>query len=138
MIKTSRRRFLKGAIYSSVLTLTGATSFSSNVFASDSSLHDPAMATEIITLINHTSSVVTLDNISGVAINDLNDENIVSLAAGEESSFIVPAMTEMSGSANNKNLFITDVMMDGKLAIQSDYVEFNGLFPASVFSVKIT
>lgn len=138
MIETSRRRFLKGALYSSVLTLTGITSLSSEVSASESFSQDTAVATEIVTLINHTSSVVDLDNISGIAITELNDENKVTLAAGEESSFIVPAMTEKNGSANNKNLFITDVMMDGKLVIQSDFIEFNGVFPTSVFDKKIT
>lgn len=138
MIETSRRRFLKGALYSSVLTLTGITSLSSEVSASESFSQDTAVATEIVTLINHTSSVVDLDNISGIAITELNDENKVTLAAGEESSFIVPAMTEKNGSANNKNLFITDVMMDGKLVIQSDYIEFNGVFPTSLFDKKLT
>ncbi len=138
MIETSRRRFLKGALYSSVLTLTGITSLSSEVSASESLSQNTAVATEIVTLINHTSSVVDLDNISGIAITELNDENKVTLAAGEESSFIVPAMTEKNGSANNKNLFITDVMMDGKLVIQSDYIEFNGVFPTSLFDKKLT
>lgn len=138
MTETSRRRFLKGAVYSSVLALTGVASLSNIEIANDSVTEETAIATEIVTLINHTSSAVTIDNISGVAITELNDEDIVTLNAGEESSFIIPAMAQKTGSANNKNLFITDVMMDGKLVIKSEYVEFNGLFPTSVFSKNFT
>ena len=136
MIDSSRRNFIRtfsrGTLYSSALAVTGISSLSNIAFA-DSTL-DQTSATEIVTLINHTSSVLTIDNISGVAITELNDERVVILAEGEKSTFIVPAITNRTGSAYNKNLFITDVMRDGNVKIQSDYTEFNGIHPASILS----
>lgn len=136
MINASRRTFIKSAAYSSVLTVTGISNLSAIANASSNQKH--IIETEIVTLINHTASPVTLDNISGIAITDLNDERVVSIAPGEESTFIVPAISSKSGSANNKNLYITDVMMDGQLAINSDYPEFNGVYPPSVFETLAT
>ena len=131
MFNKSRRTFIKGATYSSALALAG---LSSLAMANNKSAHTQNIDTEIVTLINHTASAVSIDNISGTAISALNDENQVSIAAGEESSFIVPAMSSKSGSANNKNLFITDVLVGGQLAISSEYPEFNGIYPMTVFN----
>ena len=134
MLDKSKRTFIKGAVYTSALAVTGVAGLSNMALAGNrSNSQDQTMATEIVTLVNQTASVVIIDNISGVAITDLNDENIVSIAPGEESSFIVPAISSKSGSANNKNLFITDVMAGGELAINSEYPEFNGIYPVSVF-----
>ncbi len=137
MLDKSRRIFIKSTTYASALAITGAIGLSNLANANQELSTDHAIDTEIVTLINHTASTITLDNISGVAITDLNDENVVSIAAGEEASFIVPALSSKTGSANNKNLFITDVMNDGLLAIHSDYPEFNGLYPASVFATQV-
>lgn len=137
MLDKSRRIFIKSTTYASALAITGAIGLSNLANANQELSTDHAIDTEIVTLINHTASTITLDNISGVAITDLNDENVVSIAAGEEASFIVPALSSKTGSANNKNLFITDVMNDGLLAIHSDYPEFNGVYPASVFATQV-
>ena len=134
MFNKSRRTFIKGATYSSALALTGVAGLSNLAMADNKSANAQNINTEIVTLINHTASAVSIDNISGTAISALNDENQVSIAAGEESSFIVPAMSSKSGSANNKNLFITDVLVGGQLAISSEYPEFNGIYPMTVFN----
>ncbi len=137
MLDKSRRIFIKSTTYASALAITGTIGLSNLANANQELSTDHAIDTEIVTLINHTASTITLDNISGVAITDLNDENVVSIAAGEEASFIVPALSSKTGSANNKNLFITDVMNDDLLAIHSDYPEFNGVYPASVFATQV-
>jgi len=134
MLNTSRRTFIKGAAYSSALALSGITALSNLAFAENDIEKDLAINTEIVTLINQTASPVTIDNISGVPISNQNDETVVSIAPGEESSFVVPALSDKGGSANNKNLFISDVMLDGQLAISSEYPEFNGVYPASFFA----
>jgi len=136
MLNKSRLTFIKTAAYTSVLAVPGAAELSALASASENMTQDQRINTEIVTLINHTASTVTLDNISGIAITDLNDESTVSIAPGEESSFIVAAINSKNGSANNKNLYITDVMMGGQLAINSDYPEFNGIYPQSVFETQ--
>lgn len=137
MQNKSRRTFIKGATYATALTITGVASLSCLATASESHVNqNQTEATEIVTLINHTSAPVRIDNISEVAINELNDENMATIAPGAESSFIVPALSVKNGSANNKNLFITDVMAGGQLFIKSDHPEFNGIFPTSVFETQ--
>jgi len=145
MFNQSRRTFIKGAAYSSALAMGG---LSSVAMAADAlATKTPTVGTELVTLINHTASSVTFNSISGVGLTDIyqylatkmnklekhTGQNVVTMAPGEQLSFVVAAMSSGdSVNANTKNLFITDVL-DGHLAISRDYPEFNGIFPITVF-----
>jgi len=118
----SRRGFLKGLTYSSVLSVGG---FSSLVFGMKKTMPTIQDQKEVIDVINHTSSVVTFPGKDHAAM--------VSIKPGEQVSFIVPENQEESTlSANNKQVFIKDVLL-GKVAIESNSSTLNGLYPDSFF-----
>ncbi len=145
MFNQSRRTFIKGIAYSSALTVGG---LSSVVIAADAlATKVPTVGAEVVTLVNHTASKVTFNSISGVGLSDINQffakkanklgkhsgNNAVTIAPGEQKSFVVATLSsKVSGSAYNKNLFITDVLKD-HLDIKSDHSEFNRIVPITVF-----
>ncbi len=163
MINQSRRTFIKGAAYSSVLTLGGisglamatgknATS-SASIDGSALPTCDISIApnqtigTEIVTLNNNTNTVVRINSISGSGLEHVNkhltvkvnnvgkheNQGIVTLTPGEKLSFVVAALsTDECGNANNKNLFIPN-MLAGQLNVSSDHPAFNGIIPLTVF-----
>jgi len=115
----TRRRFLKGSAYASALAIGGAAGLISPVIADtgSGSQYQPG-DTEVIDLINHTASPV-----------EFNGQSPESIAPGESKSFIVVAQGGGANSANNKNVFITDVLANDQLAVSSAHAEFNGIFP---------
>lgn len=119
----TRRRFLKTAAYASALTLTGAAGLSNLALANGQAVTQPAQTVggELVNLINHTASAV---NFAGREI-----------ASGGQGAFVVAAQGGNNGSANKKDLFITDVLTDEQLAIRSDHLEFNGVFSVTDFTV---
>ena len=158
----SRRTFIKGAAYSSALTIGG---LSSVVIAADALTNEAAIngsalptcdislkpsqtvGTEKVTLTNHTYSTVKVYSISGVGMEHVNkhiavkvnklgkhaNTGIVTLAPGEQLSFVVAAIScDECGNANNQNLFIPKVLA-GKLKVESDHPDFNGIIPLTVF-----
>ena len=166
MFNQSRRTFIKGAAYSSALTLGGissialafpdeATSTKTTTSMDGSALPtcdisiapSQTVGTEIVTLTNHTSANVTLDSISGVGLEHINKhlsvkvnklgkhagQATVTLSPGEQLSFVVAAIScDEYGNANNKNLFIPNVLA-GQLTVNSDHPAFNGIIPLTVF-----
>ncbi len=124
----TRRNFLKGAVYTSALTFSGFFGLTSLTMAAKKNVmqHQPDSSAEVINLINHTASPVRLDK-----------QSTVSIAPGEQRSFVVAALTDGNNSTvNRKNLFITDVLVNDQLAIRSDYPEFNGIFPVTQFGMQ--
>lgn len=123
MFNKSRRTFIKGAACTAALAVSGVAALSSTAMANDEPSQQQAVGTEVICLINHTASPVILDR-------------LVTIAPGEQRSFVVSALnSDDSAYSNNKNLFITDVLI-GQLAISSDYPEFNGIVPTNTFSTQ--
>lgn len=105
------------------------------------------MGTEIMTLTNHTASQVKIKSISSMGLQHINKhlavkvnklgkhagKGQVTLAPGEQLSFVVAALSsDDAGNANNKNLFIPSVLL-GKLNVESDHPDFNGIIPVTVF-----
>lgn len=165
MFNQSRRTFIKGIAYSSVLTVGG---LSSAAMATDAlATKKPVIAsggsalptcnisiapaqtvgTEIVTITNHTNTNVRLDSISSMSLQDVNkhlavkinnlgihaDLSVVTLGPGDQLSFVVAALSsDDSGNANNKNLFVPNVLL-GKLNVESDHPDFNGIIPVTVF-----
>lgn len=143
MFNRSRRKFVKGVAYSSILAIGG---LSGLALAGK----DKTTANEVLTLINHTASNVTFSGISLAGSYDIyhylaikevklgkqDSQSIVTIAPGEQLSFVVATQSSNdSTNTNNKNLFITDVL-EGHLAIKSDHRQFNGIFPITVFKAK--
>lgn len=121
MLNKSRRTFIKGAAYTSALAVSGVAGLSSKAMADDRQSQQQAADTEVVCLINHTASPVTFNS-------------RLAIAPGEQKSFVVPTLNSNdSAYSNNKNLFITDVLI-GQLAISSDYPEFNGIVPMDTFA----
>jgi len=150
MLNQSRRKFVKGAAYSSAFALAGLSSFAMTADALATQV--PSVDTEIVTLINHTASNVAFSSISLVGSSDIyqylaikenklgshTDQSIVTIAPGEQLSFVVAALSSNDEIyANNKNLFITDVLED-HLAIKSEHRQFNSIFPITVFEAQAT
>lgn len=105
------------------------------------------VGTEIVTLTNHTNTKVTFKSISSMSMQHVNrhlavkvnklgvhaGQGTVALAPGEQLSFVVAALSsDDSGNANNKNLFIPNVLL-GKLNVESDHPDFHGIIPVTVF-----
>lgn len=105
------------------------------------------IGTEIVTLNNHTNCDVTFNSISGAGLEDINkhlavkvnklgkhaNQSVVTLTPGEQLSFVVAAVcADEYGNANNKNLFIPNVLA-GQLKVSSDHPAFNGVIPLTVF-----
>ncbi len=105
------------------------------------------MGTEILTLTNTTTGHVKIKSISSMGLQHVNrhlavkvnklgkhaGKGQVTLAPGEQLSFVVAALSsDDAGNANNKNLFIPNVLL-GKLNIESDHSDFNGIIPVTVF-----
>ncbi|MEH6456425.1 MAG: hypothetical protein V7749_08895 [Cocleimonas sp.] len=106
-----------------------------------------SVGTEIVTLTNHTSRNVRFDSISGVGLEHVNKDltvkvnkigkhagqDQVTLAPGEQLSFVVAAIScDDCGNANNQNLFIPN-MLAGQLTVKSNHPDFNGVIPLTVF-----
>ena len=106
-----------------------------------------SIGTEIISLSNYTNKTVKLNSISSAHLQHVNEflaikinkigkhagQATVTLAPGEQLSFVVAAVSsDDSGNANNKNLFIPNVLL-GKLEVSSDHPDFNGVIPVTVF-----
>ena len=120
----SRRNFLKSTTYMSAVAISGVAGLSSLAMASDNKLTQHQNAgMEAVDLINHTASPVKFGN-----------DSVVSIAPGEQKSFLVAALVSNGKSANNKNLIITDVLANDQLVIRSDYPEFNGIYPMAEFA----
>ena len=168
MINQSRRTFIKGATYSTALTVGGLSSVAmatdalskkttavKSIASMGSALPTcdisiPAtqsIGTNIVTLTNTTRSTVTVNSISSMGLQHVNKylavkvnklgshagQAKVSLAPGEDLSFVVAAISsDDSGNPNNKNLFIPNVLL-GKLEVSSDHPDFNGIIPVTVF-----
>ena len=165
MINQSRRTFIKGVAYSSALTVGGLSSavIAKDIISSKRSIDMPVgsalpscdisipsnqcMATEIITIDNHTLSDVKINSISSMGLQHINKhlavkvnklgihagKGVVTLAPGEQLSFVVAALsTDDAGNENNKNLFIPNVLL-GKLNVDSHHPEFTGIIPVTVF-----
>jgi len=105
------------------------------------------MGTEIVTITNTTGTKVKFNSISSMGLQHINKhlavkvnklgvhagKGQVTLAPGEQLSFVVAALsTDDAGNANNKNLFIPNVLL-GKLEVSSDHPDFNGIIPVTVF-----
>lgn len=105
------------------------------------------VGTEVVTLTNHTNSKVKFNSITSMGLQHVNKhlavkvnklgvhagQGTVTLAPGEQLSFVVAALSsDDSGNANNKNLFIPNVLL-GKLIVSSDHPEFTGIIPVTVF-----
>jgi len=105
------------------------------------------MGTEIVTLTNTATTNVTVESISSMGLQHVNKhlavkvnklgahagKGQVTLAPGEQLSFVVAALSsDDSGNANNKNLFIPNVLL-GKLEVRSNHPDFNGIIPVTVF-----
>lgn len=105
------------------------------------------IGTEIVTITNTTNTKVRVDSISSMSLQHVNKNlaikvnnigvhaelSVVTLAPGEQLSFVVAALsTDDAGNANNKNLFIPNVLL-GKLNVESDHPDFNGIIPVTVF-----
>ncbi len=105
------------------------------------------MGTEILTLTNTTTGHVKIKSISSMGLQHVNrhlavkvnklgkhaGKGQVTLAPGEQLSFVVAALSsDDAGNANNKNLFIPNVLL-GKLNIESDHSDYNGIIPVTVF-----
>ncbi len=105
------------------------------------------MGTEIVTITNTTATNVKFNSISSMGLQHVNKhlavkvnklgkhagQGKVTLAPGEQLSFVVAALSsDDAGNANNKNLFIPNVLL-GKLEIDSDHPDFNGIIPVTVF-----
>jgi len=101
---------------------------SSNVaMAANHMIPQQAGGSEVVDLINHTASAVVLDDLGEVTI-----------MPGEQRSFVVAAgVSGKRQSANNKHLFISDVLSTDKLAITSSYPEFNGTFSVAEFAPQV-
>ena len=108
---------------------------------------EQTIGTEKVTLTNHTNRNVTINSISGAGLEHVNkhltvkvnnlgkhaDQGIVTLVPGEQLTFLVAALcTDECGNANNKNLFIPNVLA-GQLSVSSDHPAFNGIIPLTVF-----
>ena len=165
MINQSRRTFIKGAAYSTALTVGGlssvamATDVLSTKTASVESMGSAlptcdisipstqSIGTNIVTLTNTTGTNVKVNSISSMGLQHINKhlavkvnklgvhagQGKVTLAPGEQLSFVVAALSsDDSGNANNKNLFIPNVLL-GKLEVNSDHPDFNGIIPVTVF-----
>jgi len=98
-------------------------------------------------LTNHTNTNVIFDSISGTGLEHVNkhlavkvnklgkhaNRDQVTLTPGEQLSFVVAVLSsDDSGNANNKNLFIPN-MLTGQLTVSSNHPAFNGIIPLSVF-----
>lgn len=144
MFNQSRRQFIKGAAYSSALAMSG---LSSLALATDGTVGIAQVNDiEVLTLINQTASNVTFNGFSCAGSTDIyqylskvnkfdkhSNQDDVNIAPGEQLSFVVPAISSIeSVKANNKNIFITDVL-EGHLAIKSDHPKYNGIVPITVF-----
>jgi len=105
------------------------------------------VGSEIITLTNHTNTNVKFKSITGVGLEHMNkhlavkvnklgkhtNQANVTLVPGEKLSFVVAALScDDCGNANNKNLFIPN-MLSGQLNVISDHPDFNGIIPLTVF-----
>lgn len=162
MINQSRRTFIKGAAYSSALTIGGLSSvaIAADALTTKAPVGGAALptcdisiaphqtvGTEIVTLTNHTKSKVKFTSISAVGLEHVNkhltvkvnklgkhaNTGVVILAPGEQLSFVVAAIScDECGNANNKNLFIPNVLA-GQLSVSSDHPDFNGIIPLTVF-----
>ena len=165
MFNQSRRTFIKGVAYSSALTVGGLSSvaMATEVLTTKKTINGSALptcdisiaphqtvGTEIVTLTNHTNTNVKFDNISGAGLEKLNkylavkvnyigkhaDQTKVTLAPGEQLSFVVAAIScDDCGNANNKNLYIPN-MLAGQLTLKSDHPDFNGIIPLTVFETS--
>ena len=162
MFNQSRRTFIKSVAYSSALTVGSLSSvaMATKALVTKKTINGTALptcdisiapnqtlGTEIITLTNHTNTNVKFDSISGAGLEHVNkylavkvnnigqhaDQSTVTLAPGEQLSFVVAAIScDNCGKANNKNLFIPN-MLAGKLTVRSDHPDFNGIIPLTVF-----
>ena len=105
------------------------------------------IGTEIVSITNTTSTNVKFNSISSMGLQHVNKhlavkvdmigahtgQGQVTLAPGEQLSFVVAALSsDDAGNANNKNLFIPNVLL-GKLEVRSDHPDYNGIIPVTVF-----
>lgn len=157
MFNQSRRTLLKGMAYGSALSVGGLSSVAyalSSKKAAFANINTPGCALptcdisimqrqtfgkEIVTLVNHTNDVVTLDSITPVGLEHVNGSLMVkinkvadgalSIKPGERLSFEVEAI---SANLFNEVVPVPNVLA-GHLKISSDHAAFNGIIPVIVF-----
>lgn len=157
----SRRTFLKGAAYSSALTLGGLSGIAMAGSAVSkrategyalptcdiSIMRQHTLGKEIVSLFNHTDKVVTLNSITPVGLEHINgsllvkvnqiddhtSNKVIKLKAGERLSFEVEAITKNNST---ESLPIPNVLA-GHLKITSDHPAFNGIVPVTVFDSQV-
>jgi hypothetical protein len=157
MFNQSRRTLLKGMAYGSALSVGGLSSVAYALSSSKNTLakiNTPGCALptcdisimqrqtfgkEIVTLVNHTNDVVTLDSITPVGLEHVNgslmvkvnkvDDGVLSIQAGERLTFEVEAI---SANFFNEVVPVPNVLA-GHLKISSDHAAFNGIIPVTVF-----
>jgi hypothetical protein len=158
MFNQTRRKFLKGMAYSSALTVGGG--ISSVAFALSnkkqalskvaapgcalptcdiSILQRQTFGKEIVTLVNHTNDIVTLDSITPVGLEHVNGSLMVKINKVEDGALTLQASERLTFEveAISANLF-NDVVpvpnvLAGHLKISSDHAAFNGIIPVTVF-----
>ncbi len=159
MSNQTRRTFLKSAAYTSTLSVFG---LSSLVFAKPKPLTLPnnddysALPTCDITLfnkqtnakqkvefINHTDKAITIDSISPVGLEHVNDALIVkfnklqdeaiTLNPGEYLAFEIKVISK---NPMNEAPYIPNVLA-GHLKVVSDHHAFNGIIPVIVFDSQV-
>lgn len=169
MTNQIRRKFLKGLAYSSVLSIGGLSSLAMAKPAHQKSMQasiggsalptcdihllpQQHIGTEILTLSNHTGIDITLNKITPVNLEHVNNflavkvnklgkhagQPTVTLAPGERLQFVVAAISsDNQGNTNyNSSLPIPNVLA-GQLKVSSDHDAFNGIIPVTVFDSKV-
>ncbi|MGB1309615.1 MAG: hypothetical protein ACPG47_00310 [Leucothrix sp.] len=162
MINQSRRTLLKGMGYSVAALATGGAASTvmaaSKTVASKAAINPPiqsvlptcditiylqqSVGKELVSLMNLTDQVVTLDSIKPVALEHINGSLVVKLnniaegnvvmQPGERLAFEVEAISQ----GTDDTLGIPNVLA-GYVNITSDHPAFNGKIPVTVFDSQV-
>ena len=156
MINQSRRTLLKSLAYGTVLA-TGVTSSAAWAMGQTKVTKGSALPTcdisilqvqsngkEIVSIMNFTDKVVTLDEITPVGLEHINGslrvklnsvkEGAIAIQPGERFTFEVEAI---SANLITEKDPIPNVLA-GHLKISSEHPAFNGIIPVTVFDSQIS
>jgi hypothetical protein len=167
MTNHTRRKFLKGLAYSSALSIGGLSGLAMakpgkktpQVRIDGSALPTcdiqllpkQHFGTEVLTLSNHTNTDVTLDKITPINLEHVNNyltikvnkfgkhagQTTVTLSPGERLELVVAAISSdiQGNTPDNYSLPIPNVLA-GQLKVSSGHDDFNGIIPVTVFDSK--
>lgn len=167
MSNQTRRTFLKSIAYGSALSMGGLSSLAmanANKLTVETIAKGSALPTcdiqllpkqhigsEILSLINHTDTHVSVGRIMPVGLKNTNKYlsikvdklgkhahlGTVTLAPKEELRFVVSAISsdKQGNTTHNSSVAIPNVLA-GKLKVNSDHYAFNGIIPVTVFDAQ--